>query len=396
VRRSLFVFVLGMTFVLVPQSLAAPSPTQTAAHNPAVNTVSGFGGPDGTDPQPGDTPEQAVARQFPANSIETFRFVIKPGEENSSFDVSVGWPNTQPNQADIDLDIYVFRIRANQTLVPDAVTSAATLDDPEVATYASPLSDAPLRASEYLVVVHNYCSNASDPGGNTGCPTAVDPDGPGGSAEDTWTAEVTFTAFQPSNKAPAVSLAGPTSGRTGEALTYTTSASDPDGRIDRISYDLNGDGIFETDGGTTATTRFATAGRYAVGVRVFDNAGEPSYASVDVRISGPAAPGAGSSNAKRSPLLRSFKLRGPVFGGRKHRKLTVRYRLRERSTVRLTLYRGKRAIRTLARGTKRADRTFRVLVRPRGLRRGVYTVRIRVLSADGQRRQTARLTSKRI
>jgi hypothetical protein len=35
-------------------------------------------------------------------------------------------------------------------------------------------------------------------------------------------------------------------------------------------------------------------------------------------------------------------------------------------------------------------------VRPRGLRRAVYTVRIVVRSADGQRRQSARLQSKRI
>jgi PKD domain-containing protein len=391
VRRLLLVLVLGMSYVLVPQSLAAPSPTQTAQHDPGVNTVSGFSGPNGADPEPGDTPEQAVARQYPANTIETFRFVINPGEENNSFDVTVGWPDP-----DVDLDIYVYRIRSNQTLVPDPITSAASLADPEIATYASPLSDSPLRPSEFLVVVHNYCSNTTDPGGATGCPGATDPDGPGGSGEDTWEAEVTFTAFEPGNKPPAVSLSGPTSGRTGESLRYTTAASDPDGTINRISYDLNGDGIFETDGSAEATTSFANAGRYSVGVRVLDNDGEPSYASVDVRITGAPAPGAGTSTSKPAPLLTTFKLRGPVFGGRKNRKLTIRYRLRERSTVRLTLYRGKRAIKRYVNGSKRANRTFRILVRPRGLRRGVYTVRIVVRSADGQRRQSARLQSKRI
>ena len=395
-RRLLLVLVVGMSFILVPSSFAAPSPTQTAAHDPSVNTVSQFGGPSNNDPdeqaQPGDTPEQAVARQFTdyPNSIETFRFRIAQGEENSSFNVTVGWPDP-----DADLDIYVWRIRANGTIVPDPVTSAATLDDPEIATYASPLSDAPLRASEYIVAVHNYCSSATDPGGADGCPDAVDPDGAGGTAEDTWDAEVTFTAFDPANKPPAVSLSGPTSGTTGQALRYTTTASDPDGTINRTSYDLNGDGLFETDGGSEATTSFANAGRYSVGVRVIDNDGEASFASVDVRITGAPAPGAGV--AKRAPLLTSFKLNGPVFGGRKRGKLTIRYRLAERATVRLTLYRGKKVVKRLLRArTRQANRTFRVVVRPRNLRRGMYRVQIVVLSADGNRRQSVALKAKRL
>src|SRR3712207_3227691 len=124
--------VVGTSLLLASSASAAPSPTQTAAHDPAKNTVSGFAEPSRDEPdeqpQPGDTPEQAVARQFPDNMIETFRFQIAPGEENSSFSVSVAWPDP-----DADLDVFVYRIRGNGTIVPDPLTSAASLDDPEVA-----------------------------------------------------------------------------------------------------------------------------------------------------------------------------------------------------------------------------------------------------------------------
>ena len=328
VRRLFPVFVLGLFLFAVPSALAATSPTQTASHQDGLNTVSGAGGPDPSAPA-GATPEESVANQFPPNSVETFRFEVQEGEENGSFSVSVAFPTFVAPTPDIDMDIYVYRIRDNGTLDPAVIASAASLDDPEIADYASADASQPfVRADEYIVAVHNYCSQTSD--NPTGCPGL--PDQPA-DAEDRWEAEVTFAPYDPTNKRPTVSLAGPATAQTGQSLTYTADANDPDGTIATVAFDLNGDGIHETNvgGGSpkSATTSFANPGLYTVGVKVTDNEGAVAFASADVQVSGPpTAPAAGTTTAKRR-LLSSFKLGRPVFGGRKRNKLVIRYRLRE-------------------------------------------------------------------
>ena len=106
------------------------------------------------------------------------------------------------------------------------------------------------------------------------------------------------------------------------------------------------------------------------------------------------APGAPTPPALKP--LRSFNLGAPVFGGRKGRKLMVRYRLRERATVTVGLYRGKKRVKRLATGTKRAGgSTYKISVKPRKYKRGNYTVRITVRAASGKT-QSARLSAKRL
>jgi hypothetical protein len=391
VRRLFPVFVLGIFLSLVPSALAQTSPTQTAQHDPDVETVSGAdASPDGDAP-PGATPEESVANQFPPNSVETFRFNVAEGEQNSGFTVTVGW-----GDPDKDFDIFVYRIRDNGTLDPDYIASAATADDPELVEYVENLPGQPLRQDQYIVGVVNYCTSSADP------PAGCDYLGPPNPAEDEdfWEAEVTFSPYDPSNKRPSVSLAGPAEGTTGQALAYKASWSDPDGQISSVAFDLNGDGSFETNtnGGDTASTSFPNAGLYTVGVRVVDNEGAPAYASIDVRVTGaPAAPAPGTTAAtSKARLLSSFKLNRPVFGGRKLRRLVIRYRLREPGRVIVSLYRGKRRIQRMSAGNRVANRTYVIRVNPRRLRRGAtYTVRIYVRNADGIV-QRARLSAKRL
>jgi hypothetical protein len=389
VRRLFPVFVLGLFLFAVPSALAQTSPTQIGSHQDGLNTVSGAGGPDPSAPA-GATPEESVANQYPPNSVETFRFEVQEGEENGSFSVSVGWPD--PN---IDLDIYVYRIRDNGTLDPAVIASAATIDDPEIAEYSSADAANPfVRADEYIVAVHNFCSQTSD--NPTGCPGL--PDKPA-DEEDQWDAEVTFAPYDPTNKRPTVSLAGPATAQTGQSLTYNATADDPDGSIASVAFDLDGDGRHETNtsGGRSATTSFANPGVYTVGVKVTDNDGAPAYASVDVEVSGPpTAPAGGTATAKRR-LLSSFKLGRPVFGGRKKNKLVVRYRLREPGRVIVSLYRGKSRVRRLSAGNRTIGRAYRLTVKPGKLKRGAtYTVRLFVRSADGKATQRARLSAKRL
>ena len=86
-----------------------------------------------------------------------------------------------------------------------------------------------------------------------------------------------------------------------------------------------------------------------------------------------------------------------MFGGRKLNKLVVRYRLREPGRAIVSLYRGKKRIKRLSAGNRRANRTYRLTVSPKKLRKGAtYTVRLFVRSADGKRTQSSRLSAKRL
>jgi PKD domain-containing protein len=74
---------------------------------------------------------------------------------------------------------------------------------------------------------------------------------------------------------------------TGETVTFDGSASsDPDGSIVRYEWDLDGDGVFETDGGHSShtTTIYSRAGVRAVSLRVSDDDGATATVEHDVRV----------------------------------------------------------------------------------------------------------------
>ncbi len=78
------------------------------------------------------------------------------------------------------------------------------------------------------------------------------------------------------NKRPVASFTAPLAAKAGESVSFDASASsDPDGTIAKYEWDLDGNGSYETNTGTTPTTShtFPTAGNAEVGLRVTDNGG---------------------------------------------------------------------------------------------------------------------------
>src|SRR5205807_1666566 len=77
------------------------------------------------------------------------------------------------------------------------------------------------------------------------------------------------------NRSPAASFtATPNPALTGQTVSFNASASsDPDGTIADYKWDLDGNGTFETDTGTSATASrsYATPGSIAVRLQVTDN-----------------------------------------------------------------------------------------------------------------------------
>jgi YD repeat-containing protein len=101
--------------------------------------------------------------------------------------------------------------------------------------------------------------------------------------------------FNVDNQPPGASFsASPNPALTGEAVTFDGSgSSDADGSIRKYEWDLDGDGAFETDTGSsaTATRSYVTAANVAVNLRVTDNRGATGNASRTVTVTnrGPTA-----------------------------------------------------------------------------------------------------------
>ena len=70
-------------------------------------------------------------------------------------------------------------------------------------------------------------------------------------------------------------------------MTLNASGSkDPDGTIAKYEWDLDGNGTYEINAGTTAsgTRSFSTSGERAVGLRVTDNLGATATTTVNVNV----------------------------------------------------------------------------------------------------------------
>jgi PKD repeat protein len=92
---------------------------------------------------------------------------------------------------------------------------------------------------------------------------------------DTATSTVTVDVHA-GNIAPAPSLTvSPTSPEPGQTVSLSSFATDPDGHVVKYEFDLDGDGTYETDRGSSgsAQTSFPAVGVREVGVRVTDDRG---------------------------------------------------------------------------------------------------------------------------
>jgi hypothetical protein len=97
-----------------------------------------------------------------------------------------------------------------------------------------------------------------------------------------------------SGQPPNAVLKAPSEAAPGAGVTLNAGAStDPDAKIVEYQWELNGNGVYETNTGSTPTltTSFAKPGEYTVSVRVIDSAGASASASatIVVRSAGYAA-----------------------------------------------------------------------------------------------------------
>jgi hypothetical protein len=80
----------------------------------------------------------------------------------------------------------------------------------------------------------------------------------------------------------------PATPKVGEAVTFTSTSSDPDGSLSGVAWDLDGDGQFDDSTAASVSHSFATAGEHPVALRATDN-GSPAQ-STDTSRSVPVVP----------------------------------------------------------------------------------------------------------
>ena len=372
---------------LVVALLAALAPGAAARSEPAL-TLEHDASRDGTAREirsglhAGDPPAGDPLAARPANSYETFELVVPQGTRHSSLEASIAWPS-----AKVDLDLTVYRLDAAGRALSPAIARSASRRRvaAELATYA-PAGGA-VEPGRYLIVVDNYCSRDADDDPRSADPADTAACGIGAAVPD----EDDFQgAVRLGNQPPTVTIAGPDGVPARQTATFTAIAADPDGEVTAYLFDLDGDGIYEldSDGSPELSTSFPERGAYTIAVQVVDDAGGVARASKTITVGRRVVP-----PDTREPLT-AFRLSRPTFGGASGRRLVVRYRLRERARVDVTLRRGSRRARLIARGVHEPRRTYRISLKPAHLRRGLYTVQISVHAASGKR-QVVALSSRR-
>ena len=93
-------------------------------------------------------------------------------------------------------------------------------------------------------------------------------------------------------------------------------------------------------------------------------------------------------------LVSKLALRRPVFGGTTGARLKGGYRLTTRASATLTVSRGGKVVKRFRTVERPGNRTFHFSLRPRGLRRGLYTVRL--LAQSGESQLVARVAARRL
>ena len=78
--------------------------------------------------------------------------------------------------------------------------------------------------------------------------------------------------------------------------------------------------------------------------------------------------------------IRAFKLERPVFGG-PSRPLSLSFRLARRGRAVVDVLRGRKVVKRVSRRMRTGQRTYRLRVSARGLKRGEYRIRLRAGSA---------------
>jgi PKD domain len=182
---------------------------------------------------------------------------IASDDADGHMSVEVHWTNPFD-----DFDLYVYK--KNSTGGLDQVgSSAGGPPSTSEQTTIDAQGTSPIPPGDYIVRVENYAATSPDFSGTVKFGPLV----------------------LPNNKPTARLKAVQTVKKGKRSVLDASGSSDSDGSIVNYSWDLNGDGSMETDGGTSPVMRHKfSVGTHHVTVRVTDNGGKRAYATRTVKV----------------------------------------------------------------------------------------------------------------
>jgi large repetitive protein len=128
------------------------------------------------------------------------------------------------------------------------------------------------------------------PGSRTARLRVTDEDGAASTVQETFTV---------GNRPPVAAFAVPAVEKH-RPVVFTSTSTDPEGRLRSAAWDLDGDGVFEAEG-PSATRVFATSAKVTVRLKVLDEDGGEDTAAIDV-VPGNRSPSAQIAQAPASVL----------------------------------------------------------------------------------------------
>jgi PKD repeat protein len=118
----------------------------------------------------------------------------------------------------------------------------------------------------------------------------------------TSTAQATITVLV--DQAPTVTFANdPVQPAIGATVSFTATATDADGTVDHIDWDLDDDGDFDDAAGPSASWSFDEAGRHRIAVRATDDRGVATVAFRSIVVASPILPPTPKTEALPAPTL---------------------------------------------------------------------------------------------
>ena len=193
----------------------------------------------------------------PMSSQADFPVTIASDDADGHMSVEVHWTNPFD-----DFDLYVYK--KNSTGGLDQVgSSAGGPPSTSEQTTIDAQGTSPIPPGDYVVRVVNYAATSGD-----------------------FSGVVKFGPLVLPNNKPTARLKAVKTVKKGKASLLDASASrDSDGKIVNYSWDLDGDGSIETNGGSKATLRHKfSVGTHHVTVRVTDNGGKRAYSTRTLRV----------------------------------------------------------------------------------------------------------------
>jgi PKD repeat protein len=202
------------------------------------------------------------------------------------------------------------------------------------------------------------------------------------------------------NRPPAASFQwSPNVPHVSEPVAFSSTSSDPDGKVIEQAWDLDGDGKYDNGGGSTALRSFSSPGTYLVRLKVTDDRGASSYVSQPISVAATDSAAPAVTNQRSGlrlinpfPIVRiagwftstGTRIRLLVVNAPRGAKVTIRCKgggcpfkrqVRLASRVRV-----KKLERVLRAGTK-----IRVYITQRGLIGKYTSVKIRAGKAPARR-----------